>query len=373
MVNLSTPNDILFKELCDDYKKALYWHTKHYGGSEKYSKFQDSLLAEVMRTHKQKSGDVVEYNSKNGNRWLIFESCNWYPDSQGAHTAAHAFCYYETYASIGAFRLLGDGDGNLNGVLIFTSHFFERFCERLELENMTGKVRTRQIVKNFIEYFPALVMKVYERSEKDHLIHIDLRTSGSLARGILREGGSIPVYEVRSFLCDKQLNNKQLRETTDIRIKADKVRKYEPEQMRNTRLMLETQRDGLLAVCEREMENVTNLGVPKEIAEKSLIAGISILNAMLDDNLADSMDLKFWGEHGKRNADIINEYAIKAYSDKNFNAGAELIKLAAECIKKDNLQKKCHMKVIAKSILTKTFSVPGKQADEMIATLKDKI
>ena len=373
MVNLSTNNDVLFNELTSDYKKALYWHTKHYGGDKKYSAYQDKLLAECMRTHKEICGDRVEYLSSNGNRWIIFEVCRWYEDSQGAHTGAHAFCYYETCGSIGAFRLTSDGMGDLNGVMIFTSHFFERFCERLGIDAPTGQERSRMIVKNFVQILPAMVMKVYPRSEKDGRIHIDFRAPGSLCRGILREGGKVPVYEIRSYLTDKMLNFKQQRETHDIRINADKVRKYEPEFMRQQRLMLETHRDGLMPVIEREMQNLTNLGVPRKIAENSAIAGIAVMTAIIDDNLVDPNDIKFWAEHGKRNADIINNFALKSYSSKDFNAGAELIKLAGECIKKDRLEKKAHIKVVAKSILTKILQVPENQADTMVANLKDKL
>ena len=274
---------------------------------------------------------------------------------------------------MGAFRLTSTGDDKLNGVMIFTAHFFERFCERLDIKAPQGKERSHQIVKNFIKIMPAMVLKVYPRSEKDGFIHIDFRAPGSLCRGILREGGKVPVYEVRSYLTDKILNNKQKRETYDIRVNADKVRKYEPEKMRQQRLMLETHRDGLMPVIEREIGDAMNLGVPRKIAETTVVAGISIMNAIIDDKLASHEDEKFWVEHGKRNADIINEYALKSFSDKNFNAGAELIKLAAECIKKDRLEKKAHMKIIAKSILTKTFQIPENKADEMVRNLSDKI
>ena len=370
MVNLSTPSEQLLKELSQDFDKALYWHKKHYGGEKKYSQFQDSMLEKCMRTKETQTGETIEYKSPNGNRWITFESCQYYPDSKGAYTGMLAFCYYETYGSIGAFRVLNDVNGNPNGVIIFTSHFFERFCERLRIN---GVGRTRQIVKNLVEILPSMFVEFYPRSEKDGLIHIDIRVPGSLGRGVLREGSSIPVYEIRTFLADKQLNNKQKRETVHIRENADKSRGYEPDEMRNNRLLLETQRDGLETVVDREIENVTNMGIPREIAEKTAVAGISIMNAMIDDNLAGPHDYKFWTEHGKRNADIINDYAIKCYSEPTFHQGAELIKLAAECIKKDNLEKKAHMRVITKSILTKTLMVPEAKAEEMIRNLSDRV
>ena len=374
MVNLNTPNDELFNELNSEYKKALYWHTKHYGGVKKYEEFQRKLLKKVSYTNKDETGDIVEYVSPKGNRWIIFESCRWYPESNGAHTGAHTFCYYETASSIGAFRLTSDGRGTMTGVLIFTSHFFERFCERLGI-NKEGDVKekNKQLVKNFINYFPAMVLKVYPRSEKDGKIHVDLRTSGSLSRGIVREGGNVKVIEIRSFLTDKQLNKKQLRETEDIRIKGDRIHKYEPEEMRSRRLLCETARDGLEAVIEREIQQVEDMGIPREVSEYSVIAGITIMNAYIDDNLADSKDEVFWTEHGNRNADIINDFAYRSYSDKDFNAGKELIKLTVECLKRDRLDKKCHMKTIAKSILTKTFMVSEDEANEMVKNLDDKL
>lgn len=44
MVNLSTPSDLLMKELSAEYDKAKYWLIKHFGGEKGYEEMRDMAV-----------------------------------------------------------------------------------------------------------------------------------------------------------------------------------------------------------------------------------------------------------------------------------------------------------------------------------------
>ena len=70
MINLSTPSDELMKIIRIEHNKALYWLKRHYGGDAGYEKMRDQLLRDCVSANGNLASDVVEYNSKDGNKWL---------------------------------------------------------------------------------------------------------------------------------------------------------------------------------------------------------------------------------------------------------------------------------------------------------------
>lgn len=204
MINLSTPNKELLEELKSDFARADYWLTKKLGGEKKQRQEEHRLVNECIRKNKRfVTGDPVEYISPKGNRWYVWLKAERITDRM-AHPSVQAFCYYETIGSIGAFVPFfgGDDEPEVNGCAIFTSHFFGRMSERLNIG-----VRSREMVKRFIEY-----IRFFYGDTKTGGCHakkeIDVYLSGALGRGKCRtESGNI--YEVNTFLPENMLNTSQ--------------------------------------------------------------------------------------------------------------------------------------------------------------------
>lgn len=215
MINLSTPSQELLNELLNDYQKADYWLTKKLGGMKKQKELGDSLCYECILQKKDLAvSDPVEYISPNGNRWLMYVVARRYDDH--FYTTPMGFCYYETYGSIGAFVPTQCGSEDTNACLIFTSHFFLRMCDRLRV-----KVRSREMVKRFVEYMAGMVVSY--RGEGTHGKHeVDVRLPASIGRGRMRDDCD-KVIEINTFLKDAELTKKQRKETEALRECASKV------------------------------------------------------------------------------------------------------------------------------------------------------
>ena len=224
MINLSTPSQELLSELLSDYKKADYWLTKKLGGIKKQKEVGDSLCKLCLYQNKELAvSEPIEYISPNGNRWLMYISTRKYKDH--FYTTPLGFCYYETYGSIGAFVPTQCGSEDANACLIFTSHFFLRMCDRLGI-----KVRSREMVKRFVEYMAGMVVSY--RGEGVHGKHeVDVRLPASIGRGRMRDDCD-KVIEINTFLKDTELTKKQQKETRALRECASKVNLQPYEQLK---------------------------------------------------------------------------------------------------------------------------------------------
>lgn len=224
MINLSTPSKELLDELLSDYKKADYWLTKQLGGLKKQKELGDNLCLKCLKECKEFAvSEPVEYISPKGNRWFMYVSARRYKDH--FYTTPLGFCYYETYGSVGAFVPTQCGSENANACVIFTSHFFLRMCSRLNI-----KVRSRDMVKRFVEYMAGMVLSY--RGEGTHAKHeVDVRLPASIGRGRMRDDCD-KVIEINTFLKDTELTRKQQKETKALRECASKVILQPAEQLK---------------------------------------------------------------------------------------------------------------------------------------------
>lgn len=213
MINLSTPNKELLKELNADYAKLGYWMKKKVGGEWKLAELQDKLMKDYYRTGEVQTSEPIEYISANGNRWYGYYKtvkiggmvC---PNSVG-------FCYYETYGSIGAFVPVSNKSiQGCDGCVIFPSHFFLRLSQRLGVG-----VRSREVVKRFLEMLDNMVIQYKGDSElrKDE---VEVSFSGSVWRGHWREGDS-SVIELNTFLKHSELTKSQNAKAVDLQNKQN--------------------------------------------------------------------------------------------------------------------------------------------------------
>jgi hypothetical protein len=211
MINLSTPNKDILKELNEDYEKLGYWMKKKVGSEKKLAKLKDRIVREYHRTGKNQTSDPIEYISTNGNRWYGYYRTFNIGGIVYAHSAG--FCYYETYGSIGAFVPINSKSvQGCDGVVIFPSHFFLRLSQRLGVG-----VRSREVVKRFLEMLDNMVIQ-YKGDSEVRKDEVEVSFSGSVWRGQWR-GGDSSVIELNTFLKHTELSKSQNAKAVDLQNK----------------------------------------------------------------------------------------------------------------------------------------------------------
>jgi len=289
MITLKTPTMQVVKEICSEEDKAIYWLKKMFHGQKGYEQMQARLVYDSEREKKDKRSEIYDYISPNGNRWMVFEHCKYYESIKHSCSMAVAFCYYETMGSCGAFLVAHSQFGdNEQGVIMFTDHFFLRFCDRLGVE-----MRSRWMIQRFVEVIPGFLFSFGEKNEQG-FIKAFCRLPGSMGRGILRKDG--PLIEIRSYLTDKQQNKKQQRETEWLRTVADR-QSYEPMEVRQARLLLS---DDFSGEFQKEIVNVAELsGVDRGELIAATNISIYVVQALIDLKYAEPYDIEFWKRCGK--------------------------------------------------------------------------
>ena len=133
-------------------------------------------------------------------------------------TLQSSFIYYETYASIGAFipKFWMNKETKLmeDACVVYTSHFFERYCERLKIP-----FRSREMVLEFasiIAFNP-----IQEDTDKDGKpIVVSRMPKAGFTYGVRRKDNP-NVYEMRTFLSDKNMTPTKLRRYEELRERVD--------------------------------------------------------------------------------------------------------------------------------------------------------
>lgn len=342
MVNLDTPNKNMLDELAIDKDKAVFWLKKHYGGPKSYEKMRDRLLDDAKKKQKNCISDVVEYHSMNGNRWLVYECARWFPEARAVNTQPYFFCFYETLNSIGAFvpvTLGADGEGTLPAVIIFTSHFFYRMSERLNIG-----YRSPEMVRAFHEMIPTMLCQL---KTKDNTLMI--RLPGSIGWGIKRKGDGL-VFEIRTFLTDTQLNGKQLRESEDLRTNAGKMY-YEPIEIMQIRMERKMRNGEDMEADIRKMEDkLCAMGRKRTDVRKDMNLYMSVSTVLIRMGCADPYDRQIWLRMAKLNKD-----RMKRFSEEDDYQVDKFIELLDECARSVGIRKFDQQH--AKKVLASEFKI----------------
>ena len=212
MINLSTPNEELLREINSEIPKTEYWLKKQMGGDVKFQQNCNSLYNEAKRTKQIEYSDNVEYISSKGNRWFCGISVGSPSGNILPFVQTNMFVYYETIGSIGAFVPTKRLGGGKDSCVIFTSHFFYQFCERTKI-----LYRSRSMIMAFNRVLPIMSFKIVDDRGKKEVL---CRLPGGIGFGIPRND-ELSVIEIRTYLTDKELNNRQERVSRDLRKMAD--------------------------------------------------------------------------------------------------------------------------------------------------------
>lgn len=329
MLTLTSSTEQILRELKEEESKAFYWLKKQFHGERGYIAMQSNLIDRAMWGHKDQHSEVFEYISPRGNRWMVFEQCRYYRDIHHARTSPLAFCYYETYGSVGAFILFRwqySNTGNETCAVLFTDHFFLRFTQRLGIE-----MRSRWMVQKFIEVIPGMTFSTGEELDTQGRVKVDVRLPGSIGRGIIRKDGML--IEVRTYLTDRELNRKQLRLTKKLRIAGDNAT-LEPMDVKMLRL---AKADDLGEALYKEVKQVVSMGVDERLVNYTFAISIWIMRALIDLNYADAHDMEFWVKHGEVNKNVVIDIAKHWAEQKPVDK--EFVKLFEQIFKNDNIKK----------------------------------
>lgn len=220
----STPAQIR-KELDEDEKRANWWFIKSHHGEKGYHKWRTEQCRKLWESNKKELfSEPVEYHSTNGNRWLAYEHT-----SRDGHGGIFTFCYcvmyYETMGSVGAFTRMDSEDRKtgipMPGCIHFTSHFFQRFAERMQLE-----YRSRAMMLRFIQLAHHHLIK--EKPTRDGFKdkEIVMRYPASYAFGSMRDVDGYRMVTVRTFLPVTMLTPTKKRELQEYGEFSDKVMNF---------------------------------------------------------------------------------------------------------------------------------------------------
>lgn len=212
MINLSTTNEDLLREINSEIPKVEYWLKKQMGGEVQFMQCSNYLYRKAKSTKQIEYSDSIEYISAKGNRWFCGLSVGSPSGNILPFVQTNMFVYYETIGSIGAFvpsRRLGTGK---DSCVIFTSHFFYQFCERAKIP-----YRSRNMIMAFNRVLPIMNFKtVDDRGKKEVLC----RLPGGIGFGMPRNK-DLSVIEIRTYLTDEELNKRQEYVSRDLRKIAD--------------------------------------------------------------------------------------------------------------------------------------------------------
>lgn len=330
MITYKTPSDQLMKELFDEERKVFFWLKKHYHGEKGYEKMRDDLLVESNRTKKTKISDVVEYISPNGNRWMAFECCQYYKAAGHANTMPIAFCYYETYGSVGTYlvaRSPYDMTSKNKVVLHFTNHFFLRFCQRLGVE-----MRSRWMVQKFTEVIPGFLIGYNGKDDKGHEKY-DVRLPASIGRGIMYDDA--PIIEIRTYLTDPELTKKQLKETEKLRQMYEN-QTFEPLEVRMGRI---ARSNDFANDFTKEIHNVADMaGIDRDLLDRAMCMRVMITRALADLGYVDCVDISRWQDIGERTKDIDFLDFVSDHSKDSKEKAKQLYELVSDFGKKAGIK-----------------------------------
>ena len=225
MITSTTPPDKILQEMDNELPKVLHYLKKSFGSSIRYRTYTERCIDECRKDpeHKDIISDVIDYaNPVTGNRWKAFQLTRATIDGY-AYSEPYRFLYWSTVGSVGAAVLMHN-DIYENGVVVFTSHFFQRLAERMNAGTPDIDLVCSFLVQNY-----SMVSSLSK--DGDGRVCIDMRCVDGICRGYVTECNDEKGYiavEIRTFIPDRMLSRKQLRMTERVR-SIDSSTMYEPE------------------------------------------------------------------------------------------------------------------------------------------------
>lgn len=224
-LTLNSTTEEIVETMKKEGKSVEYWHKKHYGGPAKYDKWQDGQLAKAhdLPAESELIGDLVDYHSlTTGNRWKSFEVTTSYGIGN-TYTRMLSFCFWDTFGSIGAFFKCRS-QANKTSVLLFTSHFFLRYADRMDIQYRDAALVSEFFVRNHV-----LMTKLSDDLDEKGRRQVVIVFKEGVGYGYPRKkidsiddmNNNDNVIEIRTFLKYEQLTTRQMQEVNEMREAAE--------------------------------------------------------------------------------------------------------------------------------------------------------
>ena len=327
MINLNTPSDVMWATLAKEYEKAKYWMIKQFGGEKRYEAMRDDLLRKCAYSQRPMLSKPVYYTSSEGNRWICFENAFYYPDSLASNCMPNCFCYFETASSIGVF-MVGFNElihgGDMNCVLIFTPHFFQRYAERMGVSGDKN-----ELLMKFITSTISFTVSPMEPDENG-VERITVRITTDCTGHGIRRSGKENVFEVRTILTDAQLSKAQAARTEHVRSLGDLTR-FEPLEVTERRLNNCGDIKDVAKAFYDKIDKLESLGVDTSFQTRGLKLSMTFSKIFMQMGIATIYDSDFWTKLGREShASILRYLHGLDENDKDFDPFKELVKVARE-------------------------------------------
>lgn len=223
MINLQTPSKQLLAEIETDLRKMGWWLNKMKGDTPRSRKRMEMATRYRQRwakEHKRFIGDTFEYKSALGNRWFCYDVVQKPAGASDIIVGTDKFIYWETLGSIGAFLPQWWTDRETMethpACLIYTSHFFQRFCERRKIP-----FRSREMVMAFVGELNYKPFK--EDTDKDGKPILVFRMNHTGYAYAVRRRDNPLVMEVRTYLDETNMTPSKLKRYEELaqQVEAD--------------------------------------------------------------------------------------------------------------------------------------------------------
>jgi hypothetical protein len=330
MINLYTPSEELWNTLSEEHFKAKYWMIKQFGGEKRYEAMRDGLLRRCAYGQHSMASDVIYYTSGAGNHWICFENATYYPDAYGANSRPTCFCYYETASSLGLFMPGFNAESEMNSVLIFTPHFFQRYAERMGIEG-----DKKELLLKFATSSSSFAISPMDTDDNE-LEKIVVRLSSDCTGHGIRRSGDRNVFEIRTILTDTQLSKAQSARTERARNFGDVV-KYEPTDVAKRRLELSA---NPLQEFNDKMDKLHSVGVDTSRQEECLSISFTISQIFMKMGIASIYDIDFWDRYNEVSHDpIVYFFKRREEQGKGFMTFKELVATARDIAARMGIRK----------------------------------
>ena len=329
MITIISSSEQIMREI-GEFEKAIYWLKKKYHGDAGYARMCDDLMTKSLDTQCDQRSERVEYQSPTGNKWIAFEYSTFYPDDNRAESITITFCYRQTAASLEIFVPVFEGYDRHKAAIVYTPHFFLRYNQR-------GKatITLEDIINDFV---PSLTQQRLFRDKpgKKGMVRFDVRLKGGIGRGWVRKDCDT-IYEVRSYLDDRDLTKKQLRETERTRTYGDMCR---AEKVYNSQALQFGRLEPIRAINEIIAVQKT-AGMDTTLMMKAKVYSVLLITSFSILGYADLEDISFWKRHWQNCKDITLRFVDRLVKDAGMvraDTGVQLIGFAAECAKRDGIE-----------------------------------
>lgn len=359
-VNLSTKTQDIIATMREEMPKAQYFFRKQFGGKQKYLKDEDALLDKALAEQQDQLTDIDYYISPAGNRWMTYTHVVYFPRAKYAHAFHYSFIYYETFGSCGAFfpsyspKQMKDGlvkqKGQPDEVIVFTSHFFYQMSERTGIE-----YRSKELIKKFVSEKCEHAMT----ADEDGDVIAKFKGGHGFGKEMTREPRKV---EVRTYLTDEQLNNKQKRkcEAVDTYYELMKDGMFMKPVALNTAFHQFDTPEKAAADGLKRLEALKKLGLERQATMMmGLHLGfIRVLEETLNMEISMQQSAVIAHLVGDNSVEMVKKFAYLDFAKSQLNADFEqdLVELYAKCARQMNLKsvtreriKECFHRILRKN------------------------